>query len=172
MDLLKAVTGSRSKSSMLRVVNWVGNSPSRLTEIVDLFVRGTPEVQIRAAWPLTYCAEHNPERIQPHLKPIIRVLRRKDLHNGVKRSVVRFLQFVDIPKALQGEVANLCFGYLADPGEFPAVRCFSMTVLANLAKENRELQNELRLIIEDQLPYATAAFASRARRTLRVLGGP
>lgn len=88
---------------------------------------------------------------------------------SVKRSVVRSLQFILAPKSLQGEVANLCFGYLADPSEEPAIRIFSMSVLQNLVVEVPDLGSELKLIIEDQLPYATPGFRSRANKVLKHL---
>lgn len=50
-----------------------------------------------------------------------------------------------------------------------AVRVFAMTVLANLAKQLPELKNELIPLIEDQLPYGSAAFISRGRKLLKEL---
>jgi hypothetical protein len=66
-------------------------------------------------------------------------------------------------------LANICFGYLSDPKEPIAVRVFSMTVLANMAKENPELKNEIIPIIEDQLPFGSAGFRSRGTKVLKIL---
>ena len=165
----KAVLATKSKAGVNRVVRWVGSSPERLALLVGMFVKGEPELRLRAGWSLTYCAENNPTLIRPHLKKLIHVLRERGLHGGVKRSVVRFLQYIDIPVSLQGEVFNRCFGYFTDPGEAIAVRCFSLTVLTRMALNNPELRNELRLAVDDHLPYATAGLASRARRTLKEL---
>jgi hypothetical protein len=41
-----------------------------------------------------------------------------------------------------------------------------MTVLANLAKSEPDLGQELKIIIQDQLPYASAGFQARARAIL------
>ncbi len=79
------------------------------------------------------------------------------------------LQFIPIPKSSQGQVASLCFKFLNDPKQPIAVRVFSMTVLANLAREVPELQRELRILIEDQLPYGSAGFVSRGRSILKKL---
>lgn len=123
-------------------------------------------MQVRAAWPLSYCVQHHPGLAQPHLKHLVRYLRQRGIDDAVKRSIVRLLQFVDIPKGLQGEVADCCFALVADPHEAPAIRAFSMTVAEHLTRSNPELRRELCLILEDQLPYATAAFTSRARKIL------
>jgi len=42
-------------------------------------------------------------------------------------------------------------------------------VLGNLAKYYPEIKTELQLIIEDQLPYQTAGYKSRANKVLKQL---
>jgi hypothetical protein len=48
-----------------------------------------------------------------------------------------------------------------------AVKVFSMTVLANLSKSSPDIKKELRIAIEDQLPYGSAGFVSRAKKVLK-----
>ena len=91
------------------------------------------------------------------------------VHDSVKRNVIRILQFIPIPDTLLGEVASVCFNYLASPNEPIAVRVFSMTVLANIAQKEPGLKNELRLTIERQLEHGSMAFCSRARRVMKML---
>lgn len=64
---------------------------------------------------------------------------------------------------------NICFAYLESPAEALAIKVFSMTVLGNLAKLYPEIIPELKLLIEDQLPYQTAGFKSRGKKVLKVL---
>jgi hypothetical protein len=49
------------------------------------------------------------------------------------------------------------------------VKVFGMTVLANLCEKLPELKNELRIIIEDQMPYGSAGFKSRGSKILKKL---
>jgi hypothetical protein len=44
-----------------------------------------------------------------------------------------------------------------------------MTVLLNIVKYVPELKEELKIIIEDQMPYASAGFQSRGKKTLKAL---
>jgi hypothetical protein len=76
------------------------------------------------------------------------------------------LQYVDIPKKFQGEVLEICFNAVASAAEPVAVKAFSLTVLANLAKKYPEIIPELKLVITDQSPHQTAAFAARAKKIL------
>lgn len=45
-----------------------------------------------------------------------------------------------------------------------------MTILHNLSKEHPDLKNELRVAIEEQMPYASAGFKSRGNKILKALG--
>ena len=64
-------------------------------------------------------------------------------------------------------VADLCFEYLQNPKIAVAIRVFSMTVLANVIEDQPDMKKELKLILEDQLPYGTAAFKNRGIKVLK-----
>jgi hypothetical protein len=169
MDLRKEILREHSKAQALKIVRYVGKSRSRFAMLVDVFLEGPYRVTQRAAWPLNICAEAHPPLIAPHLKKILALVKKPGVHDAVKRNTMRLLQFVDIPRALQGAVADLCFRYLQDKAEAVAVRVFAMTVLGKIAKTNPELKHELILLIEDGLPYGTAAFHSRAKKVMKEL---
>ena len=169
MDLQKEILKEHSKAQTLKIVRYVGNNSERFAELVDLFLKGPYRVTQRAAWPLSICVEHHPEIVKPHLKRLLKNLKQPVLHNAVKRNTIRLLQFIEVPKSLHGEVATLCFDYLQDNKEAIAVRAFSMTVLANIAKTNPDLKRELIMILEDILPYGSAGLISRARNTIKQL---
>jgi hypothetical protein len=169
MDLKRELLKEHSKSQRDKILHYVGDSPARFKALVEVYLQGPYRVTQRAAWPLSYVAEKHPTLIKPHLKKILDYLKKPDVHDAVKRNTVRLLQFVDIPKKLYGQVADVCFGYLQDPKEPVAIRVFSMTVLSHIAADETELKKEVTIIIEDQLPYASAAFRSRAKKVLKEL---
>ncbi|HTH58435.1 MAG TPA: hypothetical protein VL728_20450 [Cyclobacteriaceae bacterium] len=169
MNLKEAALKEHSKAQCNKIVKYVGSDASRFSKLVDVFLDGPYRVTQRIAWPLGYCVKENTTLIHPHLSRILKFVRRPGLHDSVKRNVTRLLQFIDIPKKHQGAAADICFMFLSDTNEPVAVRVFSMTVLANLAKEMPELKNELIPIIEDQLPFGPAAFVSRGRKVLKEL---
>ena len=166
IDLKKEIFKEHSKLQTLKIVKYIGNSTQRFHDLIKVLVKGPYHVSQRAAWPLSVCIEHHPELILPHLSTVLKLLNRKDMHEAVKRNVVRLLQYVDIPKRYYGKVAGTCFELL-DPKEPIAVRASSMTVLANIAVHEPDLKKELRIVIEDQLPYASAGFRARARKILK-----
>lgn len=169
MDLKSQILKEHSKANCQRIQKYVGNNKKRFADLVDVFLAGPYRVTQRAAWPISYCVEEYPQLITPHLRKILNFLKKPGIHVAVKRNTIRLLQFIDIPKKFQGQVAEICFQFLLDKKETVAVQAFSMTVLANLSMKIPELKNELLIIIEDRLPYATAGFRARARKTLKQL---
>ncbi len=169
MKLMKILEKENSKTMCTLVLDWVGTNPARFGQLVTLLLKGKPVIMQRASWPLSLCVEAHPILAQPHLKVLVHNLRRPNLHDAVRRSTMRLLQYVAIPKSLQGEVTNRCFTYLTDQRETIGVKVFSMTVLSVLSKQLPDLGRELRMILEDQLPYASPGYASRARKTLTQL---
>ena len=167
MNLREEILKEHSKKQTDKIIRYIGNDREKYNELVELFLKGEYRVTQRAGWPLSYIAIAHPEMINKHLKKLFSNLEKPDLHNAVIRNTFRLLQFVNIPKSLHGIAADTCFKYFNDKNQPVAIRCFSMTVLANLCKTYPELKNELKISIEDNMPYGTAGFLSRARRTLK-----
>ncbi len=169
MDIRKALSKDHSKDITETIIHYVGNDSDRFTTLINIFLEGPYRITQRAAWPLSYCVIAHPQLIDSHLSKILKFVKKPDNHDSVKRNTVRFLQFIEIPKRYRGQVVDMCFGYLTDPKEPIAIKVFSMTVLFNLVKEIPELKNELRIIIEDQMPYGSAGFISRGKKILKEL---
>lgn len=168
MNLKKELERNHSKALTNKIVAYVGPDPDRFKSLIDTFLAGPHRVTQRAAWPLSYCVMKHPFLINPHYGRVLKMLGKPGIHDAVKRNIVRLLQFVDIPSRQQGKVIDLCFR-LMDPKEPIAVRAFSMTVLGNLARQHPELKQELKFVIEEQLPYGSAGYISRAKKVLHQL---
>ena len=169
MDIHTALVKEHSKAQTIKITTYIGDDPDRFKKLVETFLAGPYRVTQRAAWPISVIAEKQPQLIIPHLKKILNFARKPGVHDSVKRNAVRLLQFIEMPKKLHGNIADLCFEFLQDKKEPIAVKCFSMTALATIALSNPELKNELRIILEDQLPYASPGFTVRAKRILKQL---
>ncbi|HEY0742488.1 MAG TPA: hypothetical protein VGD40_13530 [Chryseosolibacter sp.] len=169
MNLREELLKEHSKRQAEKIIKYVGNDPSRFKMLVDVFLAGPYRVTQRAGWPLSGVAERYPQLVKPHLPELLKHLSKPGIHDSVKRNTIRLLQHVEIPKKLHGQVADICFSYLTSNEEPIAVRVFAMSVLERIARENPELKRELQIIIEDHLPFASAAYLSRARKVLKNL---
>jgi hypothetical protein len=169
MNLLEEILRRHSQSQSDKIARYVGADEYRFAELMTLFLNGPYRVTQRAAWPLSHCVEKNPLLLKPYYKKIFMMLEQTDVHDAVKRNILRMLQFVKIPRVWQSRAVNNCFALLSE-GEQPiAIRVFAMTVLANIARDQPDLKNEIIPVIEDQLPYASAGFSARGKRVLNEL---
>lgn len=166
-NLREKILQEHSKARCNEIVEWVGDDQNRFDQLFRLFLNDEYRVTQRASWPLSYCVDAHPGFIDKRCGELIRNLYKPGLHGAVKRNTVRILQTIDIEKKFQGEVMNICFSYLESPTEAVAIKVFSLTVLANLAKQYPEILPEMKLIITEQLPHQSAAFKSRAKHFLK-----
>lgn len=169
MKLKEELLKAHSKAQCAKVVNWVADKQERFDKLFTLFLKEEYRVTQRAAWPVSYCVIAHPAFLDKHWKSFVENLKKHNLHDAVKRNSVRLLQHLQVPEQYQGDLMDICFGYLASPKEALAIKVFSMTVLANLAIQYPEIKKELKLIIEDQLPDQSAGFKSRAKKVLKQL---
>jgi len=166
MDIRQALLDEHSTRQTAAIVDYIGCDEARFGELMAAFFAGPYRVTQRAAWPMSNCVELHPELIGPYLPKLIDLLKRDDFHNAVRRNVVRLLQFIDVPQQYAGKVYSDCIDLLNDPNEPVAVRVFSMTVAAKIARSEPDLMNELRLVIREHLPNASPGFLARARKLI------
>lgn len=169
MNLADEILREHSRAQASRIAAWVGNDRGRFRRLMALFLKGDYRITQRAAWPVGLCAERHPALIRPWLRRMVERMQEPGTHDAVRRNVVRILQFTDIPQSLVGPLANICFTYLSSADQPIAVKVFSMTVLGRIAAKEPDLVRELRLVIEQQLPYGSAGFRARARMVLKSL---
>jgi hypothetical protein len=168
MDIQKELLKGHSKVITDYIVAYVGSDQERFNMLITIFLDGTYRMTQRAAWPLSYCVKNHPFLINRHYGAVLKILTKPGIHDAVKRNIMRLLQFVTVPTRYQGPVIEHCF-HLMDPKEPVAVRVFAMTVLANLATQHPDLKKELKLTIEDQLSFGSAAYLSRSKKILKQL---
>lgn len=163
MNLRDEILAEHSKRQAAKVVEWIGEDAERFGELMRLFLTDVYRVTQRAGGPLSDAVKRHPEFIKPYFPKLIKQLERNDVHVAVKRNVVRLLQFVEIPKRYEGRIFDACYRLLDDPHEPVAVRVFSMTVAAKIAKDSPELLDELKLIATKYPDLMTAGMRARIR---------
>jgi hypothetical protein len=169
MDLKEELLAKHSKEHTTKIAKWIGQDQKRFDQLIKYLIDGEEPLPQRAGWVLFYCAIPYPQLIQKHIGKLLKNLQRPNLHDAVKRNTVRILQDIPVPEASHGDAMNICFDYITDPKEKPAIKAFSLTVLQNLARQYPEIKNELKTVIESQWENESAAFRSRARKILKTL---
>jgi hypothetical protein len=169
MDIRKALLKEHSKRQTLKIAAYAGNDSKAFAKMMKLFLGNEYRITQRASWAVTWCVIKRPELIRPWIGKLIQNLNRKDVHDAVKRNSLRVLCDVDIPEKYQGEAVETCFRLMKNKDEPIAVKVFAMSVLGNICVQQPDLSNELLPVIEEMLPYGSAAIRSRAKKILKRL---
>lgn len=168
MDLRTALLQEYSKAHTRQIATHIGANDQRFAQLMDLFLHASYRITLRAARVVDDCVAAHPELIQPYLEELVQQLS-KPVHDTLKRNILRLLQDISLPEALWGEVADSCFGFLMDRKAAIAIKVFSMTVLSQIVRQVPDLKQELKLVLEEQLPYGSPGFVNRAQKVLKAL---
>lgn len=169
MNLEEQILLEHSKRNTNFIVNYIAGDPGRFGALMALFFRGTYRVTQRAAWVVYGCVHNHPQLIQPHLRHFISNLEKSDIHDGVKRNSLKLLEEIELPTEYHGKLISMCFDFLTDKNEPVAVKAFAMSILFRLTINEPDLQRELRIVIEDQMPYGSPGFKSRGSKILKAI---
>jgi hypothetical protein len=169
MNLVDELGKKHSLATKNKIIRYVGSNPGRFDELMQVFLGDVYRLTQWAGWPMSDIVRKHPELITPYLKPVLKAIDKPGMHVAVKRNVMRLLQFIDIPPAVRGIAFDKAFKLFSAKSEAVAVRVFAMAVMTQVAMDEPELKNEVIMAIEEQLPYGSAAYKSRASRSLKAL---
>lgn len=169
MSFKERLAQGHSKEITQSIVNEVCTHPKKMDELMNIFVEGPMRITQRAAWPLGFIAQQNPDLLTKYYDLLIDELHNPNNHVAVKRNILRALQYTDIPTKYQGKILNRCFEFLHDSNQPIAIHAFSMTVAYNLSKEYPDIIPELKSSIELLIPNGSAGVRSRGNKILKQL---
>lgn len=167
MSITEALLEEHSKENAARIAAYACTSKKTFAELMKLYSGNDVVLAQRAAWSVDKAARIRPDLITPYIGDLVKAIQQKNVHDAVIRNAVRILEELEIPEIYHGEVMNTCFGFIEDPSKPPAIKAFSLTILANLAKHYPEIKAELKLIIEERWDTETPAFKSRGGKILK-----
>ncbi|GGF36072.1 hypothetical protein [Echinicola rosea] len=166
MDIKAELKKGHSRELANGIVSYIGEDPERFRELMEVFAAGPYRITQRASWPMALAVEKHPPLLAPYYDAVISMLAKPNIIAGIKRNILRVLQYQEVPSEFEGEVLDVTFRLLEDTGEPIAIRVFSMQVVYNLSERYPEIKPELKAIIESSMPYASAGFKSRASKIL------
>lgn len=171
MNIREALEREHSKRNTMAIVTYIGHDPKRFATLVSLFGTNDHRLVQRAAWPLSYVAEHHPELVYPHLGVLLERLD-EPLHDAYKRNVFRLLRGMkDIPEEFHARIIDACMKDISNSGNPAAIRAFAIHIMGNMLKPYPDLANELALLLEPLLHHELASLRSSARNVLKQIGG-
>jgi hypothetical protein len=169
MNLQQSLPERYSQTEFQKIIDWINGSNEHFAELMEIFFEHNSRKNQYAASIMIHCVDKWDYLLTPYLEKLILNLQNDNLKDATKRNTVRVLQNVKIPENLHGILAHICFQYLQNSAEAIAIKVFSMTIIYNLTKDYPELKEELRFILEEQIPFQSVGFQSRAGKILRDL---
>lgn len=168
MNIRDELLKEHSLTQTIRISQWAVESKSNLKQLMSVFFGKEKLLVHRASWSAGKAYELKPQWFDSYIPQLITCLK-KPIHGSVRRNSLRMLQTMQIPEALKGELIDIVFTLLMDTKTESASKAFGMSVAYNIVQEYPELKSELKIIIEDQLHFATPSFKSRAGKIINKL---
>jgi len=166
-EIIQILEQGQARSTVDDAIIWAGDNPEKFKCLVNLIIDyKDPNIRNRASWVLSYIACDYPPLLAKHWTHFVKVLIHSSTPSPIIRNLVRFMQEVKIPEKHQGIIINRCFELVNNPQQDIAIRAFALTVIANHLQAYPEIAGELKLSIEELLPYASAGLKNRAGKIL------
>ena len=145
------------------------NHPEEIKAVVKLCLENNKDIQINASMILQRLIDKDKNILNPYLGLLITYLK-KNVHDAVKRMVIRVFQTAEIPKNAEGELFEYSIKNLKSQEAPIAFKVFSMTVARRICEKYPELMAELipylEMIIEEK---PSAGLVNRAKKELKQL---
>lgn len=139
-----------------------------LSDLVNHIKTESGKSADRATWVLNHIWDKYPHMVKPYITDLINHLKTEP-SEAVQRNIIRILQDAEIPEESTGFLTDFCFERLLNPKSSIAVRAFSIPVLYKIAQQYPELQEELKLCLNEIIPNASSGLKNRSRNYLKKL---
>jgi hypothetical protein len=167
MNLKSEIIKEHSKYNTERVAGFIGNNPELLDELTGIVLKEENDTARKAAWVMRMCYENNTHCLDKYISKLVHHLSKDQIHTAVRRNILGILITACIPEKDWGILIDHCFKFLLSGQETISVKAFSMDIIQRYAINEPSLYNELCLVLEDQYPFGSAGFKSKARKVLQ-----
>jgi len=167
LNLKEEILKYYSKYDTVRIARHIDKDEDLFRELIDMyFDAGQQELAKKAAWILRHCVDQHPYLIRPYIKKIVKYLAWEGHHDAIKRNGLAVLESITLPKNVYGSLTQLCFEFITSGKEPVAIKAYSIGILDKIGDEIPEIRHELKLILQELIPYESAGFKARAKRIL------
>ena len=165
MNLSEVIMAEHSKAQAAMIADIIIQKPGLLDELMKIIFAEEEPLLRRAAWPLRFIHERN-KYIFNNYFPIIITKLPEIKSIAIQRNLLYILAYSHIPEFYYGRLLDFTSKILLNTSSSVASIIYSIDIFYNLSKNEPELLNELKLMIELLIPHATAGIRSKSLRTL------
>ena len=124
----------------------------------------------KAAWIMRACVEGHPNLFMPYIDRVISYRKKEKLHDAIKRNALILLKSLHFNEKQSGILIDLCFGILQSAKEPIAVKAHAVDIIYSIGRSIPEINHELKIILEDQLPYYSPGLRNKAQKVIILIG--
>ncbi len=168
MNWKTIVNNTMSKELGQGLVYYFAENPDKIPEFLEYIASNNGKGSSRSAWVLTHIWDKFPHLLHPYISDIIQILT-QPVSEGTQRSIIRILQYSELPEEEDGFLVEYLFSKLIDPKQAIAIRAFSIAVLGRLVQKYPDLHSEFKLCLEALIPNASSGLKNRATKYLKQL---
>ena len=152
---------------------WAGYIIKNKIKVKDLFelIHQENPVAIRFSWILGGICEIAPDVVYPGI-PYFFLKRHQIKIANFNRSLAKMFWLCGVPEKIEAEAIDELFKWLLDAKTIVTTKTYALFALDKLTEKHKELKNELKVVIEDQLGKNTASFDKHAIAVLKKLREP
>ncbi len=169
MNIREQLLTIHSKINSLKIAAYIRKNPKHFKDLIDLVYINEPIISQRASWVMSICMDEQPELFDNYIQTILIHFPYSNFHDSVKRHSLKVLQNINIPNNELGKLIDDCFNLIHSNSEAVAVKVYAMDFIFNNCKNEPDILNELKLEIENQLPYSSAGFKSKANKIIKYI---
>ena len=176
---LEPVNHSREKR--MEMAKLVSENPNLITPLLVIAFDYNNPISSKACWVLEFTAKENLPYIFPYLDLFTANIGKVHLHSSVRplakiceylikcyfHKTSNYAQSVLSEEQLE-KIATACFDWLIGEHKV-AAKAYSMTCLLLLGRKYDWIRPELKMVLEQNYAYESAAYKARARQTLAAL---
>ena len=158
--LAKGFDGKRYQT----IANEIGLNPDFLKTTLPL-LKEKGKIGMRYSWLIGGLLDIKPELLNKHVHYFYQHLNEADFPN-YDRSIAKLFYLAECPDDLKGEVINLLFQWINDPGISVSTKNYAALALTKISDEFPELKNELILVLTEQQFRNKSSFEKLATKLL------
>ena len=155
---------SRAQAEMIADI--IVQKPVLLDELLKIVFADEEPISRRAAWPLRFIHEKE-KRLLENYFPIIVIKLPEIKCVATQRNLLYILAYSHIPEFYYGRLLEFTSKVLLNTSSSVASIIYSIDIFFNLSKNEPDLLNELKLMLELLLPNATAGVKSKSMKILK-----
>ena len=167
-ELIALLEVRQSKEVVLDAVKAIGNDPNNVKDLWEIMKEEPVPASQYAAWTWDHLTLEHPEVALPYLNEAVDLMM-EEKHPAIPRALSKMLANSPLPEERLGELTENCFQLLTNIETAIAVKCRCMEILHRVCLREPELSRELVMVIEAQLPYASAGFKNRGKKVIKDL---